>query len=342
VHDTVVQLRNTLLSFLLIGMTSPAVALPLFESESPLEIEITGPLASLIASKEQRNEWPFRLKVDELDLDMKLKARGNSRMRICDFPPLRFNFDEAETAGTVLEGQSRLKLVSPCKKGSRSLGDVLEEYAVYRIFGLLSDISHRVRLVHITYNDTDGRLNDEYRISYGFLIEPLGHLASRVGGELSEIPAISLERIDHHQAALMYVFQYLIANTDWSLVKADGDDSCCHNVELLQIEAKYFPVPYDFDLSGLVNASYARPDRSLRIRNVRNRRYRGFCVQQEVLREAIDAITARKDEVLAVVTGLPVLTEKQKTKQVDYLEKFFSQARNEEKLMVSFEKSCHP
>ncbi|MGI9234126.1 MAG: hypothetical protein ACR2RD_10890, partial [Woeseiaceae bacterium] len=36
-------------------------------------------------------------------------------------------------------------------------------------------------------------------------------------------------------------------------------------------------IPYDFDQSGLINTSYARPAESLPIKSVRQRLYRGFC-----------------------------------------------------------------
>ena len=46
-------------------------------------------------------------------------------------------------------------------------------------------------------------------------------------------------------------------------------------------------IPYDFDLSGLVNAPYARPPAELRMSRVTERRYRGFCTDRDVLRDAI-------------------------------------------------------
>ena len=331
-----------LLLWLLPILVSPLHAGSLFEDDSPLEIELTGPLWSLVKNKKERKEWPFRLRSETHELDLLLRARGNSRMRVCDFPPLRFNFNRSDTAGTVFEGQDKLKLVTRCRKSDRSEDDVLEEYAAYRIFGLLSDVSFRVRLVHITYKDTDDRIKEKYRTSYGFLIEPQDQLASRVDGSLSEIPAVSLKRLDKHQAALVYIYQYLIGNTDWSLVAADSDESCCHNVKLFKIGSKQFPVPYDFDLAGIVNASYARPDQSLNIRQVSQRLYRGFCTEPDVLKTALTTITSSQDKVLDVIADLPALTEKEKAKQTKYLGGFFKKAADKDRIIRSFEKTCHP
>jgi len=326
----------------LIGFASPLRAASLFEDDSILEIELEGPAWSLVENRQERNQWPFRLRTGTQELDVQISARGNSRLRVCDFPPLRFNFNTDDTAETPFEGQDKLKLVTRCRKGSDSEADVLEEYAAYQIFGLFSDVSYRTRLVHITYHDSDGRLPEKYSKSYGFLIETPGQLAARVGGALSEIPALSLKRINENQAALLYIFQYLIANTDWSFIAPENDENCCHNVTLIQIGPHQFPAPYDFDLAGIVNARYAFPDPSLKIKSVRTRVYRGFCTDPGVLRNALRIITSGRDQVVGVINDLPSLTEDQKKERVSYLDKFFRQADDEDKIIRSFEKSCHP
>jgi hypothetical protein len=330
------------LIWLVLSLVSPLFAASFFEEDAPLEIELTGPVWSLIESKEGREEWPFGLKSEGVELDLMLSARGNSRMRVCDFPPLKFNFKQAETAGTPFEGQDKLKLVTRCQKADRFEIDVLEEYAAYRIFSLLSDVSYRTRLVHMTYDDTDGRLKEAFRTSYGFVIEPLDQLVSRLDGSLSELPAVALRQLDKEQAALVYVFQYLIANTDWSFVAAENDEYCCHNIELVKISNQHFPVPFDFDLAGLVSAAYARPDASLRIKKVSERLYRGFCTDNETLRGALRSITSKEEEIKSVIAGLPKMEQKLKDKRMAYLEGFFKKARDEDKMISMFEKRCHP
>jgi hypothetical protein len=333
--------RQLFLLFFLTGLLSPVQAAPLFDDLEPLEIELKGPLSSLIKDKESREEKLFQLSVDGAQLAVKLRSRGNSRMRVCTFSPLRFNFKKAETEGTVFAGQDKLKLVTQCLKGNRSQQDVLEEYAAYRIFGLLSEVSFRVRLVHITYIDTDGR-RDDPEGQYGFLIEAEDQLVLRTQGKLAEVPATSLRSLNQQQAALVYVFQYLVGNTDWSLVKAESDDSCCHNILLLEIDSKRNLVPYDFDLAGLVNASYARPDPSLRIKKVQQRLYRGFCTETDILRGALGRIMSKQQDIMAVIEDLPLLTAKDKDKRQDYLRRFFKEAGDEDAMIRSFEKACHP
>jgi len=331
-----------LLAWVALNATPQLHASMLFEQDTPLDLTLTGPVRTLVADKEKRTEMPFTLEIDGHEIELTVRSRGKSRMHVCDFPLLRLNFEESETAGTPFEGQRILKLVARCRKGDRSEQDVLEEYAAYRIFALLTNVSYRVRLVHITFNDLDERPVGGYRQSYGFLIEPLEHLASRVDGTVSKVPAVALTWMDDAQAALVYVFQYLVANTDWSFVAPYEKASCCHNIYLVDIDKKLFPVPYDFDLTGLVNASYAFPDASLHIKHVTRRLYRGFCTDNEVLRGAIASVTSRQTEILDVIRGLPFDSDRAKTDRINYLQQFFKEASNEDRMVSKFEKFCHP
>lgn len=331
-----------LLAWVALTAVPQARASSLFEDDTLLEISLKGPMGTLVADKEKRIEMPFTLEVGDLEFGLMVRSRGKSRMSACDFPPLRLNFEGADTEGTPFEGQQKLKLVDRCRKGDRSEQDVLEEYAAYRIFGLLSDVGYRVRLVRITLQDTDERFVRTDSHGYGFLIEPREQLASRVGGTVSDVPAVALKWMDEDQAALVYVFQYLVANTDWSFVAPDNEERCCHNIDLLDIDSKLFPVPYDFDLTGLVNASYAFPDSSLPIKRVTRRLYRGFCTDAETLREAIETVNSKREEILDVIRNLPIEPDKAKADRVDYLQRFFEEAGDEDRIISKFEKGCHP
>ena len=169
-------------------------------------------------------------------------------------------------------------------------------------------------MLRITYTDTDDRFDPKLDEHYAFLIES--------------------------QAALVYVFQYLVGNTDWSLVMAKEDDACCHNGDIVDIDSGRFYVPYDFDLSGLVNAGYAYPAPSLRIRKVTQRLYRGFCTERSTLQNALATVKARQAEITKVLTEMPGLPDRGRVQNLDYLGKFFSSADNEEKLISAFEKRC--
>ena len=62
--------------------------------------------------------------------------------------------------------------------------------------------------------------------------------------------------LSSYQAALLGVFQYFIGNTDWWMPRR-------HNIAVLTVEDSTYAVPFDFDLSGAVDAPYAKPLRVL-------------------------------------------------------------------------------
>ena len=132
----------------------------------------------------------------------------------------------------------------------------------------------------------------------------------------------------------------MIGNTDWSLVAAEQEDACCHNGDLLEIDGAIHYVPYDFDLAGIVDARYAKPLPEMRLRSVRQRRYRGFCTNTESLQNAIRRVNARRDDIYRVIRTTPGLSQKDAEKAVDYLGGYFDKAEDEDKLLKSFEHQC--
>ncbi len=324
----------------LLCVVAQAGASPLFNDDAVIDVELTGPIGSLIKNKKERNELPFVLKANGVEYHIQVRVRGKSRLRVCEFPPLRFNFSGRDTEQTVFAGQDKLKLVTHCRNRNVAQADALQEYAAYRMFSLVSDIGYRVRLLRITYRNSDERRKHEVIVRYGFLIESRTELADRIGGRSAKVAGVSLLSLDDHQAALVYVFQYMIGNTDWSMAMADDDDVCCHNGDILEIESKHFYVPYDFDLAGLVNAKYAYPDPALRIRKVTQRMYRGYCTSRDTLQSALGMVRKRKADILGVLSEIPGLPEDEQAMSIDYLNQFFTQAEDEEKMLQSFERRC--
>lgn len=334
------MLAKKLLALILLALACQASASPLFEDDTVLAISLTGPFSTLIEEKESRAELPFVLHADEVEYRIEVRTRGNSRMRVCDIPPVRLNFVKGKTKGTVFAGQDKLKLVTHCHDSDPAQANILQEYSLYKMFSVISDVGYKVRLARISYSDTEKRLKRDAMVRYGFLIESASELADRVGGERVQIPGVSLGSLDKQQLARVFVFNYMIGNTDWSLVTAEGSDDCCHNGHLFDIDSQRFIVPYDFDLSGLVNARYARPDPSVGIRRVTTRRYRGYCISTEAVKDAVVAIAERKDDILAVARQVPSLVEDDIKGMEDYLNDFFDEANNVDKLVKSFERRC--
>ena len=321
--------------------TGQVIAAPLFDTDSELDVTLTGPIDSLFQNKEGRTELPFELQADGVTHKIKVRLRGHSRLEMCAFPPLRLNFRENQSKQTLFDSQDKLKLVTHCRNYDRGEQDLLEEFVAYRIFNVISDKSYRVRLLRINYEDTEEKLDEKASPRYGFLIEPDSLLAKRIGATRVDLQGVPKQRYDREHAALVFVFQYLIANTDWGYVKAIDEDACCHNGDLLEIDGQILFVPYDFDRAGLINARYASPDPSLQIIRVTQRLYRGLCMDQDYLRAALQRINSLKSEILLVAQNVPGISEKNKEGATKFLNDFFKQAESEEELLGSFERHCH-
>ena len=114
------------------------------------------------------------------------------------------------------------------------------------------------------------------------------------------------------------MFQYLIGNTDFSVAYQ-------HNGKLLYIDKKIYPLPYDFDLCGLVDASYAIVNSKLGIESVKDRKYRGFKREESLVEEVRDQILSKKGDLFQIVdsqkTKFEIPSEFESTRE--YLTKFF-------------------
>ena len=325
-------------TFVAVLLLSPLQAAALFDDPGVINVALQGPLSELLDNPDSRDQLPFVLRADGTEHAIKVRLRGKSRLRVCDFLPLRLNFRKSEVDGSLFAEQDKLKLVVPCHTSERAEKNLIEEFAIYRMFNLLTPASYRVRLVRMTFEDTT-RDGESVRI-HTFLLEPDEQLAARLGGQESDLSEVSLSWLDGQHMALVYVFQYLIGNVDWSLVTPETEKTCCHNGTLIQTEANLLYVPYDFDLSGFVDAPYAFPPPDLRLKSVTQRRYRGFCSDSVYLEQALQVIVSRRPEIAAIIESLPVLGDRDKERRVGYLDQFFRAAEKPDRLLKRFEQRC--
>ncbi len=325
-------------------LASPAFSSPLFSDASVIDIRLSGPLRTLARDKKspKRVEYPFVPSVDGEDIPIRVRVRGKSRTIVCGFPPLRLRFPADGTSQTVFAGQDKLKLVTHCKSNRKtSENNLLEEYTAYRIFNLISDTGYRVRLLRFHYEDTDGGLKHLDRPYYGFLIESDKELAARINGEVSSTSGVPYSRLNDNQTALVYVFQYLIGNSDWSFIRGEGEDVCCHNIHLIEKGGGPYPIPYDFDFSGLVNASYAKPNSIIGTKRVTQRIYRGYCkLPIDRVATALEKIAALRESIMSLVEESPVAGGEDTDSRVRYIGYFFEEAENAAKLLRQFDGDC--
>jgi hypothetical protein len=332
---------------------TPAPAAPLFASPDPLTFTIEAPLVTIFKDRgKERNERPAKLILPGSDgrpvtLNVDIRTRGKTRAerRICEFPPLRLDFDTAGH-GTVFAQQNDLKLVTHCQDGRPEYDQyVLQEYLVYRVYNLLSDLSFKARLARVTYVDTDGKRDTVTR--YGFLLEPWDAMAARNRWQALRVPAVQPQIADPQSVALVGVFMYMIGNPDWSLFSVEpGEDACCHNTVPIGTEAgPIFSVPYDFDISGIVNTRYADrlfvpESRNLGIRRVRERAYRGLCASAENLPGVFALFNQKRDAIYALYREQPGVDAEVVKETVEYLDEFYAAINDPRKVEREFTKRC--
>ena len=303
-----------------------ADGLPLFASEDPIDLTIQLPLQTVVRKAADRPVVDATATYTTADgqsasLPVQISTRGKSRLRECQFPPLSFIVTKKDAAATIFEGQKTLKIVAHCRSSAVFRSYVLQELGIYRAFNLLTDVSYRVRPLNIRYEDTEksGRILEEP----GFFIEPIRELASRNGLQRQKVATTTIAQHDPWYSAMTAMFQYLIGNTDWSVVKAPPGDNCCHNGRVLSepdAEDGWMVVPYDFDQTGIINARYAAPVPQLGIRSVRQRLWRGRCVHNDQLDTVIEKFNEQREALELAL--LPDGMKSKKTAQ-RYIDAFY-------------------
>ncbi len=299
----------------------------LFQSDETLQVTITAPLTSLVKERPKEDYLPGIFQFTEadgsvVDLDLRIRTRGHFRHRTCDFPPLRLNFKKSQTDGTLFDKQNIMKLVVHCENSNKYEQIVLREFLAYRIFNAITDLSFRVRLLRVTYVDSEEQRKQQ--TYYAYLIEHKKRLAKRHDRKEEIIERATIGSIQSDQLNLTSIFELLIGNTDFSPIAGAPGDMCCHNYVLFGNSVDpLVAIPYDFDQSGIVNAPYAAPSPNFRIRNVRSRLYRGRCVNNEHVPASLQKFRDGRDEIFAVIDAQEGLTSGTRKSIVKYIDKFY-------------------
>lgn len=301
----------------------------LFQSGQLLELSLTAPFTTIDRERDREKEYQGTLSYtddagQQVSLDVDLRVRGNWRLRRdnCRYSQLWVDFKRRQVVGTLFENQNRLKLVVQCDRSNRYANYLLKEYQLYQLFSLLSEYNFDSRLLNVSY--VDNSRDDRERTSLAFFFEHQNRLADRF--EMDKVEA-SVDRANHNslQATLVSLFMYLIGNTDYSISQASEGDGCCHNAKLLvDGGGQYFAIPYDFDASGFVDASYAPlPNPSFRISSNRQRHYRGYCVDSDTLAAAVAILQQSREQIYAIIGDTTVLSSREARKSTRYVEAFF-------------------
>lgn len=303
----------------------------LFGTEEPLEIKLQYSIKEL---KKQTNDSVYLPTVvsyldqsgNWIELEARIRTRGNFRLENCYFPPVKIKIKKKIAKGTVFDGNRSLKMVFPCLRQNDKDDNVVKELMAYKIYENVSPYHFKTRLLNIELTELRGG-DDRVHQVRGFFIEDVDQMAERYGGKELERKIHPLEQ-DNICSARNDFFQFMIGNTDFSIAYQ-------HNEKLIYAQDMIIPVPYDFDMSGLVNASYSRVsvigDEKLPISRVTDRMYRGFKRTDECYEEIRVSYLDRHDQVMAVCRNYEGLFRNYKEfdTAIEYLEDFYGILQNE-------------
>ncbi len=322
----------------LIGLTwalycGAVVAAPvqtLFEEVSTLKLAIEAPFSRLIIDRVGESTYhpgTVRYTDDtgrEIMLPVEIRTRGKTRRRkeTCAFPPMRLRFAEGDVSESIFAGQRAIKLVTHCRDTDSYDQLVLQEYLAYRIYNVLTEYSHGVRLAEITYMHTGGA---HVATRLGIFLERWEAVADRNEVIAAKVDGgVNIDMLNPAAANRVAVFQYLIGNEDWSILWPESKEDCCHNSKpLYSPEGFVIPLPYDFDFAGIVDAPYAlakAPNRE-----VRNRRYGGLCQPQSSgLDETLATFREHRQAIYALYRDQLEMRERPRASTLRYLDRFYA------------------
>lgn len=275
--------------------------LSVFSEDEPLPIKLSFEIKDI---KKNTNDSTYinsslsyrSLNGTEQNIKIMIRRRGNYRLKNCYFPPITVKLKKQDRENTPFEGHKKLKLVMPCLLQKDKNDNVIKEYLAYKLFEVMTPYHFKTRLVDITYEEAKGQKIKTHLVK-GILIEDDKSVAKRFDGKVYKRYSHPL---NHEPVASVKntIFQYLIGNTDFS-------QAYQHNMKLIFVNNKMIPLPYDFDMSGLVNCSYAVVSQiqgeDLGMTSVTQRKYRGFVRDANVFHQVRQEILNEKEEMLSIL-----------------------------------------
>ncbi len=252
---------------------------------------------------------------EEAKWGLKVRTRGKYRRRICETVPLKFNFSKKELEEKGLNKDDELKFVTQCMPGYEGRGYVFREYLAYQLYNILSPASFRSQLVRVRYNCTADGTRDR---SWGIILEDEKTLARRLNADICEgCYSTPKERFELSCVSTASLFQYMIGNEDYSIITSK-------NLKLLvtKEDSVYRVAPYDFDFSGLVDASYAVPNSDYQLKSVKSRVFLGISNDKE-LQPTIQHFKDKKEEILAYIDNYTLLNKSERKSIKKYILSFY-------------------
>jgi hypothetical protein len=310
----------------------------LFLDEKPLEIKLAISIKGVKAITNDTIYTPAMMHFKSGDswdsIAISVRARGNFRRKECSYPPLRIKIKKDDAKGTVFEGNKSLKLVLPCKQ-AKDNALIMKEYIAYQMDEPITKYTFNTRLLTIDFTDQAGKKSKSSAIT-GFFIEDDDLVAKRYDGKVVEDLKLHPKLLEEKNSIRHDIFQYMIANTDWST-------TFLHNAKVIQLKEskEYIPLAYDFDMAGFVDAPYAVVNESLNIANVRERLFRGFCRSEDAFQSVRKEFIENEGAIKAVLMRYQNdFDPREFSGMVKYMDEFFDTMKSDKKFKTEIIDQC--
>lgn len=324
--------RRLLSRLVLLWLFFTSAASAQFGDQDPLSVKLRYPVKDLLEKSNDSTYIPCEFSYFDDErwkvIEAEIRIRGGFRRTYCFYTPLRLKIPEVKSQSTPFENYRKAKLVLPCLKSKKAEDNLIKELMAYKIFEILSPYHFKTRLLEVELEWVRKNKTETYSL--------LGFMIQNDEGFARMHNAKEIERYIDHKAqdeeyrVVNAVFQYMIGNTDFSTVYL-------HNEKVFYIDDMIVPVPYDFDMSGLVDASYAVVSQIrnevLPIEKVTKRLYRGFEADDEILEKVRSRFLEKEIEVYAAVESLESYFSDNKEYELarTYIEGFYDVLKDDKK-----------
>ena len=299
------------------------------------KLEIEAPIDDLFNDRRYKNYKQaiatFIFKNGETWTDsLEVKVRGVYRAAKCDNPPLKIKYSKKLLEERGLKKRNEYKLVYPCKNTEEYQNYIYKEYLIYKLYNELTDKSLRVHLIDFTIRDSEQTL--ENINSTGFMIEHREEIIKRLDAYKNDERCLSIpiKNVASHEYMLFQVFQYMIGNVDWIVEN-------CKNAEvILMQDSTIVPIPYDFDYTGMVNPSYARPDARYKQKKITDRYFLGDERNLEELSPIFELFKEKESSFKKIINDFEYLPKKERKAMLYYLKTFYRLLNSSDEVKEAF------
>ncbi len=316
------SLYSLLISCTIFASSTEKVGSSIFDrwmAENNTNIELHVNFDSLEVYRRKVDFMPAQVIQNGEVLDLEVAVRGKFRRKTCAMPPLKLRFKKAGLRAAGLNTHNDFKLVTHCTNDEAGQDALLREQLVYELYRTVNnEASFRTQLLTITYvNTADGSTTTSYAILIEDVDEMKNRLEAKACNDCYNMPLSNVAN-----AETVALFQFMIGNIDYST-------RMVRNLKMItEADGQNVFVPYDFDYTGLVNASYAKGMSHLNQNRVTDRILIWEFADAPNFDDAADHLVSLKDTLLNQVANFDGLTEDSKKEICKYLKSGLRQIKN--------------